>query len=87
MRTMEIEDWIICETLHTVTDLNDFIELHNGEWWTIKQIRRWKLLRGQHTTAVRCRFQNAKRKKNRQDLDQKEAPVNIFQLIEKHLHH
>lgn len=64
---MEIEDWIICETLHTVTDLNDFIELHNGEWWTIihsynkhnKQIHRWKLLRGQHTTTVQCRFQNA----------------------------
>lgn len=30
--TMENEDWIICEILHTVTDLNDFIEPYNGEW-------------------------------------------------------
>lgn len=28
---MEIEDWIICETLHTVDDLNVFIENYNGE--------------------------------------------------------
>ncbi|KAF3845082.1 hypothetical protein F7725_008245 [Dissostichus mawsoni] len=28
---MENEDWIICETLHTVSDLDDFIELYNVE--------------------------------------------------------
>ncbi|KAA8578682.1 hypothetical protein FQN60_017502, partial [Etheostoma spectabile] len=28
---MENEDWIMCETLHTVSDLNDFIELYNVE--------------------------------------------------------
>ena len=28
---MDNEDWIICETLHTVTDLSDFIELYSGE--------------------------------------------------------
>ncbi|KAF0044213.1 hypothetical protein F2P81_003371 [Scophthalmus maximus] len=28
---MENEDWIICETLHTVTELNDFVELYNVE--------------------------------------------------------
>ena len=31
LRKMEIEDYISCETLHTVTDLNDFVEPYDGE--------------------------------------------------------
>lgn len=31
LRKMEIEDCILCETLHTVSDLNDFVEPYDGE--------------------------------------------------------
>lgn len=37
--TMETEDWNIHETLHTVTDLNDFVDLHKGELLYIHMIK------------------------------------------------
>ena len=36
---METEDWDTHETLHTVTDLNDFVDLHKGELLDIQRIK------------------------------------------------